>query len=30
MAIRISNMNQLQKALFPVMTKMVDELAKRV
>ena len=30
MAIHISNMNQLQKALMPVMTKMVDELAKRV
>ncbi len=30
MAKHISNMNQLQKALQPVMTKMVDELAKRV
>lgn len=30
MAIRISNMNQLQKAIQPIMIKMVDELAKRV
>lgn len=30
MARRISNMNQLQKALRPVMTKMVDQLAERV
>ena len=30
MAKRISNMNQLAKALLPVMVKMVDELAERV
>lgn len=30
MARRISNMNELQKALQPVMTKMVDQLAERV
>lgn len=30
MARRISNMNDLQKALQPVMTKMVDQLAERV
>lgn len=30
MARRISNMNDLQKALLPVMTKMVDQLADRV
>ena len=30
MAIRISNMNQLQKALQPVMKNMVDKLADRV
>ncbi len=30
MAIRISNMNDLQKALQPVMVKMVDQLAERV
>ena len=30
MAKRISNMNQLEKALQPVMVKMVDELAERV
>ena len=30
MARRISNMNDLQKALQPVMTKMVDQLADRV
>ena len=30
MAIRVSNMNELQKALIPTMTKMVDELAERV
>lgn len=30
MAVHISNMNQLQAALMPVMEKMVDELAKRV
>ena len=30
MARRISNMNDLQKALLPVMTKMVDQLAERV
>ena len=30
MARRISNMNDLQKALQPVITKMVDQLAERV
>ena len=30
MAIRVSNMNELQKALIPTMTKMVDELAERL
>ena len=30
MAIHISNMNQLQAALMPTMTKMVDTLAERV
>ena len=30
MAVRINNMNELQKALQPVMMKMVDELAERV
>ena len=30
MAIRVSNMDELQKALMPVMTGMVDELAERV
>ncbi|NBI87840.1 hypothetical protein D3Z47_17250 [Lachnospiraceae bacterium] len=30
MARRISNMNDLQKALLPAMTKMVDQLAERV
>ena len=30
MAIRVSNMDELQKALMPMMTKMVDELAERV
>ena len=30
MARRISNMNDLQKALLPAMTKMVDQLADRV
>lgn len=30
MATHISNMNQLQKALQPIITKMVDELAERV
>ena len=30
MAIRVSNVNELQKALIPTMTKMVDELAERV
>lgn len=30
MAIRVSNMDELQKALMPTMTKMVDELAERV
>lgn len=30
MAVHISNMNDLQKALQPVMLKMVDELAERV
>ena len=30
MAKHVSNMNQLQKALQPIMIKMVDELAKRV
>lgn len=30
MAARINNMNDLQKALRPVMTKMVDQLAERV
>lgn len=30
MAKHISNMNQLEKALQPVMVKMVDELAERV
>lgn len=30
MAVHISNMNQLQKALMPTMIKMVDELAERV
>ena len=30
MARRISNMNDLQKALLPVMTIMVDQLAERV
>ena len=29
MAVRIRNMSQLQKALRPVMTKMVDQLAER-
>lgn len=30
MAIRISNMNQLEKALQPVLVKLVDQLAGRV
>lgn len=30
MAVHISNMNQLQKALMPTMVKMVDKLADRV
>lgn len=30
MAIHISNMNELHKAIMPVMVKMVDELAERV
>ena len=30
MARRISNMNDLQNALQPVMTRMVDQLAERV
>ena len=30
MAIHVSNMNELQKALMPVMVKMVDKLAERV
>lgn len=30
MAIRASNMNELQKALMPAMTKMTDELSERV
>ena len=30
MAVRINNMNGLQKVLQPVMIKMVDELAERV
>lgn len=30
MAIHISNMNQLEKALQPVLVKMVDQLADRV
>ena len=30
MAIRISNMNDLQKALMPAMTKMVDVMAERI
>ena len=30
MAIRVNNLNELQKALMPVMTGMVDEMAERV